>query len=171
MLAEANVYLRADRSTTILMSVLAAAFGGLGLFGALQVYRFERDCVRVPGRILAHETRQFQDKNKRWVPHAVDVYGFTTESGESARYEFVHTGPGDHDPIGATATICYPPGAPERARLSGETLWGVLVMFGIGLTAGFVAWMNERNRRREPRVTASTQKNRAKRARQRRRRK
>lgn len=150
------------------MSVLAAAFGGLGLFGALKLYRFERDCVRAPGRVLAHEIRHTQDKNKRWVPHAVDVYGFVTESGESARYAFVHSGPGDHDPIGATATICYPPGAPEKARLSGETLGACVVMLGLGMMSAFVAWMSAKLRVREPRVTASTRRNREKRARKRR---
>src|SRR5687768_4973543 len=74
-----SVIYRSSRSTTVVMSVLAAIFAGFGVLVAIDVYRFERSCVRTSGRVQAHETVRRQNKYDRWVDHTVDVYEFTTQ--------------------------------------------------------------------------------------------
>ena len=158
-----------SRSTTIIMSIIATVFTAFGGLMAVDIYRFERDCVRTPGRVHAHETLRAQDKYKRPVEHAVDVYEFTTQSGDRAHYKLVRYGRGHH-PIGETDTICYPEGAPDKARVAGELLGATTVMFGFGAISAVTAWMSAKGIGRAAPVQGFSQKNRAKRERKRRRR-
>ena len=150
------------------MLALAAVFGGVGSCIAADRYRFERACVQTQAQVLAHETVRKQDKYKRWVDYSVDVYGFTTETGDAAQYKFVRYA-GGHEPIGTPAVICYPHGEPESARLTGESLVLSTVMLGIGAIAALTAWLSAKQTMQPAAPAASTLRNRAKRGRKRRR--
>jgi hypothetical protein len=149
--------------------VFGVVFGFIAVASFFEQRQFERHGVRTMARVVAHETAHTHDKYHRPQERPVDVFEFTTSSGQLVRFADMQQTGDAHRSLGAHAEIFYPPAAPQKARLAGAMtlLWQVTLGFAVlsFVVASLLLRSWYRSRRSRNRELARTQRNAARRKR------
>ncbi len=115
--------------------IAGVVFGGLGLFVIFDYYRFNKDVIKVQGKILSYHEYQSKDSNNRKQTMYRPTFAFTVNGNV---YEVnSKTSFSSHViPIGHKAGVLYHKGNEPNARLAkGNNYWLGILFIGLSIPA------------------------------------